>query len=99
MILTSSLKRYVLADNQIPGAKAFEDLGLAVNLGDLRDPSSIDPNQVISGILDSAAVEKIMLAIEDLSVDYEHRVVVGDRMQEMIDGLGADRMWSVVQGI
>lgn len=83
---------YSLADNQINGAEAFERLGLAVNVGDLRDPSSIDYSAVMSGKLDQAAVERIMVATEVLSDDYDHRCQMGKQMQEMIDGFGADRM-------
>lgn len=36
------LVTYSLADNQLPGAAAFASLGLAVNIGDLRQPSSTD---------------------------------------------------------
>jgi len=31
---------FVTADNQIRGAEAFSSLGLAVNIGDLREPES-----------------------------------------------------------
>ena len=83
---------YSLADNQIPGAEAFERLGLAVNVGDLRNPGTIDPALVMSGELDKSAVERILTAAEKLSADYERRVAMGKQMQEMIDGFGADRM-------
>lgn len=69
---------YVLADNQIKGAEAFNELGLAVNLGDMR--SVKDP------------CEKIISRVEELAVDYRKRVDTGFRMQDMIDGLGAERM-------
>ena len=69
---------YVLADNQIPGAEAFEKLGLAVNLGDMREVE--DPSQLI------------LSSIEELAENYERRVEVGQKMQSMIDGFGADRM-------
>lgn len=83
---------YSLADNQIPGAEAFSSLGLAVNIGDLRDPNSIIPGAVMSGELDEGSCERIFTAIEELSADYEKRCEVGARMQEMIDGFGADRI-------
>ena len=83
---------YSLTDNQIPGAEAFEKLCLAVNVGDLRDPESIDQALVMSGTLSSDAVERILAAADDLSCDYERRVAVGKQMQELIDGYGADRM-------
>ena len=83
---------YSIADNQIPGAESFERLGLAVNVGDLRDLSSADPNLVMSGSLDTAAVHRIIEAVENLSFDYDRRMAMGARLQEMIDGFGADRM-------
>ncbi len=69
---------YSLADNQIPGANAFEELGLAVNIGDIRD------------VGDSEA--KIITSLEMLSVNYKMRAAMGKRMQKMIDGFGADRI-------
>lgn len=75
---------YVLADNQILGAKAFSNLGLAVNLGDMRTEELL--------------AERILTAVEELSNDYEKRCSVGIRMQEMIDGFGADRMVKEILG-
>lgn len=69
---------YVLADNQIKGADAFEKLGLAVNLGDMRTVK--DP------------CERIISAVEELADDYQKRVDTGIQMQNMIDGHGAERM-------
>ena len=83
---------YSLADNQIPGGQEFERLGMGVYIGDLRDPKSIDPKLVMSGVLDSGACERILSAVDELADDYDKRVAMGKRMQEMIDGLGADRM-------
>jgi UDP-2,4-diacetamido-2,4,6-trideoxy-beta-L-altropyranose hydrolase len=75
---------YVLADNQIPGANAFGDLGLAVNLGDLRNNE--DPGGMI------------LSAVEDLAAEYEQRVEMGTRMQSMMDGFGASRMVTKIIG-
>ncbi len=69
---------YILADNQILGAEAFEGASLAVNCGDLR-------SEPFPG-------EKILAEISKLAEDYEKRVETGERMQKMIDGYGADRM-------
>lgn len=69
---------YVLADNQIPGAQAFERLGLALNLGDMREVEDLS--------------HLILSSIEELADNFERRVVVGEKMQSMIDGFGADRM-------
>lgn len=90
---------YSLADNQVLGAEAFSSLGLAVNVGDLRDPDTIDPSSVMSGELDGSAVERILTAINDLSLDYRKRCETGERMQSLIDGRGADRMVEKLQSI
>ena len=74
------------------GAEAFEQQGLAVNVGDLREPSTINASAVMSGSLSSSAVERIMLAVDELCADYEKRVVMGNKMQTMIDGYGAKRL-------
>lgn len=83
---------YSLADNQVLGAEALSSLELAINIGDLRDPNTIDPNTVMSGSLSSDVEERIMDAAEKLADDHEKRVSMGIRMQEFIDGFGADRM-------
>lgn len=83
---------YSLADNQIPGGEAFENLGLAVNVGDLRNPKSINTALVMSGSLHNSAVDRIMKATDTLAYDYKRRCEMGKQMQEMIDGFGADRM-------
>lgn len=90
---------YSLADNQVLGAEAFSLLGLAVNVGDLRDSDTIDPSFIMSGELDTSAVERILAAINDLSLDYEKRCETGERMQSLIDGRGADRMVEKLQSV
>ncbi|MCR5088837.1 MAG: UDP-2,4-diacetamido-2,4,6-trideoxy-beta-L-altropyranose hydrolase [Oscillospiraceae bacterium] len=83
---------YSLADNQIPGAEAFERSGLAQNIGDLREPSSVISGAVVSGRLDRSAADRIFKAIDQLSRDYRRRCEIGTKMQSLIDGFGADRM-------
>ena len=90
---------YSLADNQVLGAEAFFSLGLAGNVGDLRNPDTIDPSSVMSGELDGSAVERILTAINNLSLDYRKRCETGERMQSLIDGCGADRMVKKLQSI
>ncbi len=90
---------FSLADNQIHGAEAFERLGLALNVGDLRDPESIDHNSVMSGTLDDGAVDRILTAVKELSGNYERRVAMSSQMQDMIDGFGADRMVAEILNI
>ena len=83
---------YAIADNQLLGANGFEELGLAVNIGDLRNVETIDSNRIISGELDSFAVDRIISAIDYLCNDYKRRVDMGEKMQKLIDGFGADRI-------
>ena len=80
------------ADNQVPGATAFSSLGLAVNVGDLRDPSSIDPSAVISGTLSTDAIYRIVRAAKVLAEDMNTRVMMAKKMQSIIDGRGASRL-------
>ena len=83
---------FSVADNQIPGAKAFENLGLGINIGDLRDTATINPDSIVSGKLKSDAISRINSAITKLAADYDFRVEMGKRMQEVIDGYGAERL-------
>ena len=83
---------YSLADNQISGGEAFERFGLGLYIGDLRDPGSINPDLVMSGSLATDAVERILTATDILASDYTRRVTIGAKMQELIDGCGAERM-------
>lgn len=88
------------ADNQIPGATAFSNLGLAVNVGDLRNPSSIVPGAVMSGTLDSSAVEKITKAVEELATDLGKRVAMSKVEMKMVDANGASRLAKkLIEGI
>ena len=73
---------YVVADNQLPGAEAFEKVGLAVNAGDLR--------------MASAPIEKIITSINALSTNYEVRKAMGDVAQKIIDGKGAERLINMI---
>lgn len=69
---------YVLADNQIPGAEAFAKLGLAVSCGDLRDKEN------------TATI--LMDAVDRMEKSFILRKQIGEKMQHMIDGFGADRL-------
>jgi len=79
---------FFTADNQVPGAEAFEKLGLAINIGDLRKPESIKKGAVISGTLDSQAIEKMIT----YSLTTEARVKMSKRQRAIIDGHGAERL-------
>lgn len=80
------------ADNQVPGAEAFEKLGLAVNVGDLRDPKSIIPGAVMSGTLDTTAIPRIVETVEKLAGDKKARFEMSRREQESVDARGAERL-------
>lgn len=69
---------YSIADNQISGAESFSEHGFAMNLGDMRR--------------EHQPVEKILAAVKELSTDYKKRIDMGTKMQDMIDGFGADRL-------
>ncbi len=69
---------YVLADNQIPGAEAFDRMGMALLCGDLREEEDVG--------------RKVYDYIEKLSNDYKLRVKIGEKMYEFVDGHGADRI-------
>lgn len=89
---------YSIADNQVPGAEAFERLGLGINIGDLRDPDTINSEFVMSGTLNPSAVERLLKATDKLTDDYRKRVLMGIKMQSMIDGFGANRIvWRILE--
>lgn len=69
---------YSLADNQILGNQAFVKHGIARSCGDLRFVD--DP------------VEKVLKEVREYAGDYELRCSVGNRMQELVDGHGAERI-------
>ena len=77
------------ADNQVPGATAFSSLGLAINIGDLREPES---RTVMSGTLDPSAIDRIVRAAKVLAEDLNTRVMMAKKMQSIIDGRGATRL-------
>ena len=83
---------YIIADNQIQGAQAFEKQNLAVNVGDLRESKTIATNQASLVKLRADVCKIIFDALEKTSCNYEQRVNTGLQMQKMIDGNGADRI-------
>lgn len=83
---------YTLADNQILVAETFYTLGLAVNIGDLREPMPSGSFADTTSSVSSSSVQRIISIVEEKSADYDWRMKVGLRMQEMIDGCGAERM-------
>lgn len=69
---------YILADNQIPGARAFQKLGLMPYAGDIR--------------YDSDFIISVFSLLQRLSSDWKARCRVSDSMQELVDGDGAKRL-------
>ena len=87
---------YSIADNQLSGAEAFEKYGVAVNIGDLRDPDSIDAGLFFSGGLCEDSAERIISTVEVVADDYLKRTYMGKRMQELVDGYGASRIVNAI---
>ena len=71
---------YILADNQIPGAKGFENAGVLSCAGDLRE----------KGV--TALVEKMIKDAVALCDDYFYRNEMAHKMKKVIDGKGAERI-------
>ncbi|MBP5280947.1 MAG: UDP-2,4-diacetamido-2,4,6-trideoxy-beta-L-altropyranose hydrolase [Lachnospiraceae bacterium] len=69
---------YAMADNQLPGNRAFKDLGLMESVGDLRGVEHLE--------------EVLWHALEMLSSDLEKRINYSQRMQAIVDGHGAERL-------
>lgn len=80
---------YLLADNQKAGAETFGEKGLAVNIGDMRNPDMLDADTVT---VRPDAVKLILSGVEKLKEDYYKRCEIGKNMQALIDGFGADRI-------
>lgn len=71
---------YILADNQIPGAKGFENAGVLHCAGDIRE---IDA---------SVLAEKLINDAIALCTDYSKRQEIAQKMKTVIDGKGAERV-------
>lgn len=69
---------FTMADNQIPGAKAFADAGLIAYGGDIRDNPDFFKN-----------IADLLL---ELMSDFQLRSTTSERMQLAIDGAGALRI-------
>lgn len=69
---------YALADNQLPGAEVFEELGLMVSLGDIRKSKN--------------AAGEICEQIEHLDGQPKRRIAMAEKMQLLVDGQGAERI-------
>ena len=68
---------YILADNQIQGAQAFQRVGLMPCVGDVRE--------------ESCFAEQIFIGLKDLN-SVKLRQETAQRMQILVDGKGAQRL-------
>ena len=75
---------YILADNQIPGAAAFQKVGLMPCAGDIRSNPTFE--------------EQLMTQLQLLMSDRERRRRVAQQMQEVVDGNGAGRFAEMICG-
>ena len=76
---------YTMADNQIPGVKAFDEAGLIPWIGDVRN----NPN----------FYEKAVEQLSALASDADRRRAQSLRMRMAIDGAGADRIAEALCGM
>lgn len=71
---------YILADNQIPGAKSFENHGVLQCAGDVR---LLGTQKLAERLLESAV---------ELCGDYSKRCQIAEKMSKVVDGRGAKRI-------
>ena len=74
---------YTFADNQLLGAKGFEQLGVASYCGDIRD-----------GEFD--LWRRIKESIMQYTTNQEYRFNIGSEMQSLVDGKGAVRLAQIL---
>lgn len=71
---------YVLADNQIPGARAFMKQGILMSVGDIRK----------LGV--EKLSEKTIYTSIDLAKNYQERCRISGRQRRLVDGRGSERI-------
>ena len=76
---------YVVADNQLRGAEIFNEKGLMISIGDIRDRDDI--------------CEKMYTALKNLGGDYPGRKEMTEKMQSLIDGRGAMRIAEFIEKV
>ena len=74
---------YTFADNQLLGAKGFEQLGVASYCGDIRD-----------GEFD--LLRRMKESIMQYAINQEYRFNIGSEMQSLVDGKGAVRLAQIL---
>jgi len=86
---------YSVADNQIRGGEAFENLEIGVYIGDVRETvdmeASSHESEQLTKVRDDVC-QKLFETIKQIENDYKKRVKIGNVMQNLIDGNGADRI-------
>lgn len=76
---------YILADNQIQSAQAFQKLGLMPCVGDIRTSPEFAAH--------------IFLKLQSLVCDWDTRQEISDKMRKLVDGKGAKRLATAVQSM
>lgn len=76
---------YVLADNQIQGAQAFQKAGLMPCIGDIRK--------------DEKFLEHLFEMLNTLLDNFALRRCASKHMQKAVDGKGAERVVAVIHGL
>ena len=69
---------YILADNQIMNAGAFERSGLTLNAGDIRG--------------DVCFAKRLFEILDALTENFALRQRMAEQMQDTVDGMGARRL-------
>lgn len=72
---------YVLADNQIDNVNGFRDKGLMLSIGDIRK---------------NFQYSDLFSTIEKLLTDYDLRKNLSQKMQNVVDGKGAERIAKIL---
>ncbi len=71
---------YIVSDNQIPAAEAFEKNKIMINCGDVRKAEK------------EAFADKLIKNAEKLSKDYDERKRMAELMRKLIDRKGAENL-------
>ena len=71
---------YILADNQISGAKEFDQMGVVLNAGDIHKCGKKE------------LAKSIIMRTVNLLKDYKGRSLISKKMKEIVDGNGARRI-------
>ena len=71
---------YILADNQIPGARGFEQRGIMKCAGDIRETGAVE-----------LSARLIDMALE-LCDNESERALIAERQGSVVDGKGAERI-------